>query len=107
MSEQSPNGSSSSPPAAESSSAVTAAEEAESTGADESVQQARSTARLVSASALMAGGTLVSRVLGFGRLMLLTVDSSEPATPTTAAQATRPERRVFPQRLLAPRVLQP
>ncbi|HET9650227.1 MAG TPA: murein biosynthesis integral membrane protein MurJ [Microlunatus sp.] len=34
---------------------------------------ARSTARLVSASALMAGGTLVSRVLGFGRLMLLTV----------------------------------
>ncbi len=36
-------------------------------------QAARSTARLVSASVLMAGGTLVSRVLGFGRLMLLVV----------------------------------
>lgn len=31
----------------------------------------QSTARLVSASALMASGTLLSRVLGFGRLMLL------------------------------------
>src|SRR5215218_1016089 len=29
------------------------------------------TSRLISASAIMAAGTLVSRVLGFGRLMLL------------------------------------
>ena len=84
MSEQSPPGSSisapdSGPPVPDSSisppfpgqpvpgSATSAAPRRE-TGAG-----SRSTARLVSASALMAGGTLVSRVLGFGRLMLLTV----------------------------------
>ncbi|GAA3622425.1 murein biosynthesis integral membrane protein MurJ [Microlunatus ginsengisoli] len=71
MSEQSPR-TSSSPPTPQS---TTPSEPTsnDTTEPSEATRHARSTARLVSASALMAGGTLVSRLLGFGRLMLLTV----------------------------------
>ncbi len=61
------------PPGSSVSTSHSGTPESEPAATGDTGANSRSTARLVSASALMAGGTLVSRVFGFGRLMLLAV----------------------------------